>query len=219
MTLGIAKFFVDDMTKTSSKIWTSRIRRTKPVIFVLCLIPISLLVYDMFTGNISADPVEDITEVTGEWGLRLLLITLAITPLRILTGINQLVLVRRMLGVFSFFYILLHFLTWLVIVNFFDIRQIIEDIIERYYILFGSAAFTMMTLLAATSTNRMVRWVGGRRWAKLHKLIYLIGILGILHFYLSVKADITEPVIYGVTLAILLGIRVWKKYSPRTVRS
>lgn len=204
------------MAKTSSKIWTTRIRRTKPVIFVLCLIPISILVFDIFTGNVSADPVEDITEVTGEWGLRLLLITLAITPLRNLTGINQLVLVRRMLGVFSFFYILLHFLTWLVIVNFFDIRQIIEDIIERYYILFGSAAFIMMTLLAATSTNRMVRWVGGRRWAKLHKLVYLIGILGVLHFYLSVKADITEPVIYGVILAILLGFRVWKKYSPRT---
>ncbi len=216
MTPGIANLFVVGMAKTSSKIWTTRIRRTKPVIFVLCLIPFSILVFDIFTGNVSADPVEDITKVTGEWGLRLLLITLAITPLRHLTGINQLVMARRMLGVFSFFYILLHFLTWLVIVNFFDIRQIIEDIIERYYILFGSAAFTMMTMLAATSTNRMVRWVGGRRWAKLHKLVYLIGILGILHFYLSVKADITEPVIYGIVLAILLGFRVWKKYSPRT---
>lgn len=183
---------------------------------MLCLIPFSILVFDIFTENISADPVEDITKVTGEWGLRLLLITLAITPLRIVTKINQLTLIRRMLGVFSFFYILMHFLTWLVIDNFFDIRQIIEDIIERYYILFGSAAFTMMTLLAATSTNRMVRWLGGRRWAKLHKLVYLIGILGVLHFYLSVKADITEPVIYGVILAILLGFRIWKKYSPRT---
>ncbi len=216
MTPGIANLFVVGMAKTSSKIWTTRIRRTKPVIFVLCLIPFSILVFDIFTGNVSADPVEDITKVTGEWGLRLLLITLAIRPLRHLTGINQLVMARRMLGVFSFFYILLHFLTWLVIVNFFDIRQIIEDIIERYYILFGSAAFIMMTMLAATSTNRMVRWVGGRRWAKLHKLVYLIGILGILHFYLSVKADITEPVIYGIVLAILLGFRVWKKYSPRT---
>ncbi|MDE0308285.1 MAG: sulfoxide reductase heme-binding subunit YedZ [Acidiferrobacterales bacterium] len=206
------------MAKASSKIWAVRIRRIKPVIFLLCLIPFGLLAYDFYTGNISADPVEDITKVTGDWGLRLLLITLAITPLRHLTSINQLILVRRMLGVFSFFYILLHFLTWLVIVNFFDIRQIIEDIIQRYYILFGSAAFLMMTLLAATSTNRMVRWMGGRRWAKLHKLVYLIGILGALHFFLAVKADITEPVIYGVILAVLLGFRVWKHYLPRTAK-
>ena len=201
------------MAKSSSKVWTTRIRRSKPVIFVLCLVPFGILVFDILTGNISADPVEDITNVTGTWGLRLLIITLAITPLRVLTGINQLILVRRMLGVFSFFYILLHFLTWLVIDNFFDFRQMIEDIIERYYILFGSAAFTMMTLLAATSTNRMVRWMGGRRWAKLHKLVYLIGILGVLHFFLAVKADITEPVIYGIIVAVLLGFRVWKKFS------
>ena len=201
------------MAKSSSKVWTTRIRRSKPVIFVLCLVPFGILVFDILTGNISADPVEDITNVTGTWGLRLLIITLAITPLRILTGINQLILVRRMLGVFSFFYILLHFLTWLVIDNFFDFRQMIEDIIERYYILFGSAAFTMMTLLAATSTNRMVRWMGGKRWAKLHKLVYLIGILGVLHFFLAVKADITEPVIYGIIVAVLLGFRAWKKFS------
>lgn len=201
------------MAKSSSKVWTNRIRRSKPVIFVLCLIPFGILVFDILTGNISADPVEDITNVTGTWGLRLLIITLAITPLRVLTGINQLILVRRMLGVFSFFYILLHFLTWLVIDNFFDFRQMIEDIIERYYILFGSAAFTMMTLLAATSTNRMVRWMGGRRWAKLHKLVYLIGILGVLHFFLAVKADVTEPVIYGIVVAVLLGFRAWKKFS------
>ena len=201
------------MAKSSSKVWTNRIRRSKPVIFVLCLIPFGILVFDILTGNISADPVEDITNVTGTWGLRLLIITLAITPLRVLTGINQLILVRRMLGVFSFFYILLHFLTWLVIDNFFDFRQMIEDIIERYYILFGSAAFTMMTLLAATSTNRMVRWMGGRRWAKLHKLVYLIGILGVLHFFLAVKADVTEPVIYGIIVAVLLGFRAWKKFS------
>ena len=201
------------MAKSSSKVWTTRIRRSKPVIFVLCLVPFGILVFDILTGNISADPVEDITNVTGTWGLRLLIITLAITPLRVLTGINQLILVRRMLGVFSFFYILLHFLTWLVIDNFFDFRQMIEDIIERYYILFGSAAFTMMTLLAATSTNRMVRWMGGRRWAKLHKLVYLIGILGVLHFFLAVKADVTEPVIYGIIVAVLLGFRAWKKFS------
>ncbi len=200
------------MAASSSKVWSTRVRRAKPFIFILCSIPLAKLAFDVFTGNISADPVEDFTNVTGEWGLRLLLLTLAITPLRSLTGINQLVLVRRMLGVFAFVYILFHFLTWFVIDNFFDIARIIEDIIERYYILFGSAAFLMMILLAATSTNGMVRRLGGRRWSNLHKLVYAIGILGCLHFFLSVKADITEPVIYSTILAVLLGFRVWKKY-------
>ena len=192
--------------------WRKLIRRSKPVVFVLCLLPFALLVADMISGNISADPVEDITKVTGEWGLRLLLITLAITPVRIITKINQLILLRRMLGVYSFFYILLHFLTWLVIDHYFDFRQIFEDIIERYYILFGFLAFVMMIPLAATSTNRMVRWLGGKRWIRLHKLVYPIGICGIVHYYLLVKADITEPVIYGAILAVLLGFRVVQRY-------
>ena len=193
-------------------------RRSKPVVFVLCLVPITLLVVDILTGNISADPIEDITNVTGQWGIRLLLITLAITPLRSITGINQLILLRRMLGVFCFFYILLHFLTWLVIDNFFDIQRMFEDIVERYYILFGSAAFAMLIPLAATSTNRMVKWLGGKRWVKLHKLVYLIGILGVVHFYLQVKADITQPVIYGAILAVLLGFRVYKKYRKQPTK-
>lgn len=199
------------MVKVTSRQWARWIRRSKPLVFVLCSIPAAILVFDIATGNISADPIEDLTRVTGIWGLRLLLITLAITPLRFITGINQIVMLRRMLGVFAFFYILLHFLTWLVIDNFFDFQRIIEDIIERYYILFGSLAFVMLIPLAITSTNRMVRWVGAKRWTKLHKLIYPISILGIVHFYLQVKADITEPVIHGAILAILLGYRVWKK--------
>ena len=203
------------MAKISRSQWGKWIRRSKPIVFVLCLVPITLLVVSIVTGNISADPIEDITNVTGQWGIRLLLITLAITPLRSITGINQLILLRRMLGVFCFFYILLHFLTWLVIDNFFDIQRMIEDIVERYYILFGSAAFTMLIPLAATSTNRMVKWLGAKRWLKLHKLVYLIGILGVVHFYLQVKADITQPVIYGAILAFLLGFRVYKKYRKQ----
>ena len=203
------------MAKISRSQWGKWIRRSKPIVFVLCLVPIILLVVSIVTGNISADPIEDITNVTGQWGIRLLLITLAITPLRSITGINQLILLRRMLGVFCFFYILLHFLTWLVIDNFFDIQRMIEDIVERYYILFGSAAFAMLIPLAATSTNRMVKWLGAKRWLKLHKLVYLIGILGVVHFYLQVKADITQPVIYGAILAFLLGFRVYKKYRKQ----
>ena len=203
------------MANISRSQWGKWIRRSKPIVFVLCLVPITLLVVSIVTGNISADPIEDITNVTGQWGIRLLLITLAITPLRSITGINQLILLRRMLGVFCFFYILLHFLTWLVIDNFFDIQRMIEDIVERYYILFGSAAFAMLIPLAATSTNRMVKWLGAKRWLKLHKLVYLIGILGVVHFYLQVKADITQPVIYGAILAFLLGFRVYKKYRKQ----
>ena len=189
------------MTKISAKTWSKWIKRSKPAVFILCLVPILLLAYDVFTGQISADPVEDFTKVTGEWGLRILLITLAITPLRSITGINQLILLRRMLGVYSFFYIFLHFLTWLVIDHFFDFQR--------------SVAFLLMIPLAATSFNRMVRWMGGKRWLRLHKLVYAIGCLAILHYYLLVKADITEPVIYGLVLALLLGYRVVNKRKKR----
>jgi len=205
------------MAAATTRQWAKRVKWAKPVIFVLCALPAASLVYSIVTGNISADPIEDLTRVTGDWGLRLLIVTLAITPLRAITGINQLVLLRRMLGVYAFFYILLHFLTWLVIDNFFDFQRIIEDIFERYYILFGSLAFLMMIPLAVTSTNQMLRWLGSKRWNHLHKLIYPLSILGIVHFYLQVKADITEPIIYGTILAILLGFRLWKyKKKPST---
>ncbi len=191
------------------------IRRSKPAVFVLCSLPLANLAYSIFSGNISADPVEDITHVTGEWGLRLLIVTLAITPLRILTGINALTGLRRMLGVFSFFYIALHMLTWLVIDHYFDLARIIEDVIERWYILFGSLAFILMIPLAATSFNRMVRVIGGKRWIKLHRLAYVIGPLGILHYILLVKADLGPPIIHGAVLAILLGFRVVRHYMNR----
>ncbi len=203
----------------TSRQWSTGIRRSKPAVFALCLLPAALLVYDVFAGNISADPIEDLTRVTGIWAVRLLLVTLAITPLRLLTGINPLVQLRRMIGVFAFFYVVLHFLTWLVIDNFFDFQRIIEDIIERWYILVGSVAFLALIPLAITSTNRMVKMLGGKRWRNLHKLVYLIAILGILHFYLQVKADITEPVIYGAILAVLLGFRIHKWRQTQSSKS
>ncbi len=203
----------------TSRQWSTGIRRSKPAVFALCLLPAALLVYDAFAGNISADPIEDLTRVTGIWAVRLLLITLAITPLRLLTGINPLVQLRRMIGVFAFFYVVLHFLTWLVIDNFFDFQRIIEDIIERWYILVGSVAFLALIPLAITSTNRMVKMLGGKHWRNLHKLVYLIAILGILHFYLQVKADITEPVIYGAILAVLLGFRIYKWRQTQSSKS
>lgn len=184
------------------------VKRAKPVVFVLCSLPLTFLGYDVFTGNISADPIEDFTRVTGIWGLRLLIITLAITPLRILTGFNALIQWRRMLGVFSFVYILLHLATYVVLDQFFNFSQIVEDVIERYYILFGMLAFLLMIPLAATSWNRMIKLIGGKRWTQLHRLVYIIAPLGILHFFLQVKADITSPVLHGAVLAVLLGFRI-----------
>ena len=204
------------MAAATNRQWSTRIKWAKPILFVLLGIPAALLVFNILTGNISADPIDDLTHVTGEWGLRLLILTLAITPLRNLTGINQLILLRRMLGVYAFFYVLLHFLTWFVIDNYFDFQRIIEDIIERYYILLGFLAFVLMIPLAATSTNKMVRWLGSKRWIKLHKLVYPLSILGVVHFYLQVKADITEPVIYGTILAILLIYRIWKNKQKKS---
>ena len=196
----------------ASRTWA---RRAKPLVFVLCLLPLAGLGIDIFSGNLSADPIEDFTYVTGTWGLRLLIITLAVTPVRIITGINALTMLRRMLGVFSFVYILLHMATWLVIDHFFDFQRIIEDIFERWYILFGSLGFLLMIPLAATSFNKAVRWLGGKRWLRLHKLVYIIAPLGILHFYLLVKADITSPVLHGLVLALLLGFRVYHHYIKR----
>ena len=208
------------MAAATNRQWSTRIKWAKPILFVLLGIPAASLVFNILTGNISADPIDDLTHVTGEWGLRLLILTLAITPLRNLTGINQLIMLRRMLGVYAFFYVLLHFLTWFVIDNYFDFQRIIEDIIERYYILLGFLAFVLMIPLAATSTNKMVRWLGSKRWIKLHKLVYPLSILGVVHFYLQVKADITEPVIYGTILAILLIYRIWKnKQNKSTAKS
>ncbi len=203
------------MSKSSAALQRTWVRRSKPLVFALCSLPLAGLAYSIYTGNISADPVDDFTRVTGEWGLRLLIITLAVTPLRVVTGINALVNLRRMLGVFSFVYVLLHMLTWLVIDHYFDFARIIEDVIERWYILFGSLAFLLMIPLAATSFKRMVRALGGKRWAKLHRLVYVIAILGIVHYILLVKADLGPPIIHGAVLAALLGFRVIRYYMPK----
>lgn len=185
----------------------SWIKWLKPAVFLICLLPFSYLIYRAFSGQLNAEPVKDITGVTGQWGLRFLLVTLSVTPLRQLTGLNDLVRLRRMLGLFAFFYLSLHFLTYLVLDQFFAWDFIIEDIVDRPYILLGFTAFVCLAPLAITSTNGMLRWLGGRRWKKLHRLVYLIAVLGVLHYFLGVKADISKPVIYGSILAILLGYR------------
>ena len=180
----------------------------KPLVFVACLIPFVLLLEGALTGDLGANPLERVTDVTGQWGLRLLLLTLAVTPLRRLTGWNWLQRFRRMLGLFVFFYITLHFLTWVWLDQQLSWGNILADIVKRPYVTVGFTAWLLLLPLAATSTRGMMRRLG-RRWQRLHRSIYLIGVLGVLHYIWLVKADLVEPLIYAGLLVILLAVR-WK---------
>jgi sulfoxide reductase heme-binding subunit YedZ len=183
-------------------------RLLKPAIFIAALVPLALLVWNALHDGLGANPVEAITFATGDWGLRFLLITLSVTPLRRITGWQVLVRVRRMLGLFAFFYICLHFLTYLVLDAFFDLRYILEDITDRTYITLGFTSFLLLMTLAATSTDAMVRRLGGRRWRRLHKLAYVAATGGVLHFLWLVKADLREPLIYLGILLVLFVARI-----------
>lgn len=183
------------------------IRFIKPIIFILCLLPLVLLCVNFLQDNLGANPFEVLTRSTGEWTLRFLLITLAMTPLRQLTGSPWPLRLRRMLGLFSFFYVCVHLMTYIVLDHFFDWDEILRDIIKRPYITFGMLAFILLVPLAMTSTNKMMKRLG-RRWKSLHKLVYLVAILGVLHFTLLVKADLREPIIYAVILLTLFVIRL-----------
>jgi sulfoxide reductase heme-binding subunit YedZ len=182
-------------------------RVLKPVMFVLALMPLALLVWNALHDGLGANPVEAITFETGDWGLRFLLITLCVTPLRRITGWQPLARVRRMLGLFAFFYICLHFLTYIVLDAFFDFYYILEDITERTYITLGFTSFLLLIPLAVTSTNAMVRRLGGQRWRRLHRLAYAAAAGGVLHFLWLVKADLREPLIYLVILLLLFLAR------------
>ena len=181
----------------------------KPVLFVLCSVPLAWLVWDGVTNNLGANPVETVRRYTGDWTLRFLLIALTVTPLRRLTGWHVVVRLRRMLGLFAFFYACLHFVSYIWLDQFFMWDAIMEDILDRPYITVGVASFLLLIPLAVTSTNGMVRRLGGRRWQRLHQLVYVIAVLGVIHFLWLVKSDISEPVIYGAILALLLGFRLF----------
>lgn len=181
----------------------------KPVLFVLCSVPLAWLVWDGVTNNLGANPVETVRRYTGDWTLRFLLIALTVTPLRRLTGWHVVIRLRRMLGLFAFFYACLHFVSYIWLDQFFMWDAIIEDILDRPYITVGVASFLLLIPLAVTSTNGMVRRLGGRRWQRLHQLVYVIAVLGVIHFLWLVKSDISEPVIYGAILALLLGFRLF----------
>ena len=185
----------------------------KITLFLLCLLPFATVLLGAFglaDIRLGANPIEEIIHRLGLWGLRLLFITLAVTPVRLLTGLLALTRFRRMLGLFAFFYVLMHFLTYAILDQGLLYSAIIEDILERPYITLGITALLMLIPLAVTSTKGMMRRLG-RRWHKLHRLIYPIAILGVWHFYWQVKQDILEPLVYAAILALLLGFRLWRR--------
>ncbi len=196
------------------KLEEATIARLKAATFVVCLAPLGLLIWRGFTGGLTANPIEFITHTTGWWTLAFLMITLAVTPLRRLLDMPWLLRLRRMLGLYVFFYASLHFLTWLVVDQFFDWQAIVKDIAKRPYITVGFSAFLLLLPLAATSTNAMVRRLGAARWQSLHRLVYVIAILGVVHFWWLVKKDIREPALFAMILTVLLGARLvvmWRK--------
>ena len=179
----------------------------KPLLFVTCLVPLIWLLYLAVSGNLGANPIETITHFTGDWTLYFLLATLTLTPLRRLTGINSLIRFRRMLGLYAFFYACLHFMTYLVLDQFFDWDEILRDIAKRPYITAGFSAWLLLIPLALTSTRNMVRRLG-KHWKKLHSLVYVITALGLLHYLWLVKADIRTPVLLSLLYITLLALRM-----------
>jgi sulfoxide reductase heme-binding subunit YedZ len=187
----------------------------KPLIFLACLGPAAYLTWAAFTDNLSANPISDITLETGTWALRFLVITLAITPLRRLARWNDAIRFRRMLGLFAFFYGSLHFLTYLWLDQFFDFSGIAKDIWKRPFITVGFTAFMAMLPLAITSTAGWIRRLGGRNWQRLHRLIYVAAVCGVVHYWWLVKSDVQRPMIYGLIFAALLGYRFVVAYRRR----
>lgn len=190
-------------------------RWVKPVAFALCLLPLALLGLDAAAGQLGANPIEKVTRTLGDWTLRFILLTLAVTPARRLLGWNWAMRLRRMLGLFAFFYAGLHLASYVVLDQFFAWGDIWKDIVKRPYITVGMVCFVLLAPLAATSTNAMIRRLGGRNWQRLHRLVYPAAILAVLHFYMLVKADIREPLLYASLVAALLGWRLWASAARR----
>jgi sulfoxide reductase heme-binding subunit YedZ len=192
-------------------------RAFKAALFVLAALPAAWLAADALRDHLTADPIEEITHRTGWWAITLLMATLAVTPIRRLTGWNQVVRVRRMLGLFAFFYATLHLLTYVVLDLFFAFDIFFEDVMERPYITVGMTAFAMLLVLALTSTKGWIRRLG-KRWQQLHRLVYVAALAGVVHFYWQVKADTREPLIYAGVLAALLALRLRARVKPAPAR-
>ena len=187
----------------------------KPATFIVCLLPFIWLFYSALTNQLGANPAEALIRATGDWTLRFLCIVLAVTPLRVISNTPALARFRRMLGLFVYFYVLVHLLSYSWFDMGFDVADIVRDIIKRPFILVGFAAFLLLTPLAATSFNAAIRRLGAKRWQMLHKLVYLIAGLGLLHFFWmrSGKNDFGEVAVYAAIIAALLGWRVWQRWG------
>ncbi|HEX4985483.1 MAG TPA: protein-methionine-sulfoxide reductase heme-binding subunit MsrQ [Burkholderiales bacterium] len=187
----------------------------KAALFAACLVPLGHLVWQGAHNRLGANPVEYITHSTGWWALAFILATLCVTPLRRLAGMPWLLRLRRMLGLYAFFYACLHFLTYLWLDQDFVWKDIVKDIGKRPFITLGFAAFVLLVPLAATSTNAMVRRLGARRWQWLHRLVYVLAVVAVAHFWWLVKKDVTEPLLFGLALAALLAARLPGLRRPR----
>ncbi len=192
------------------------IRYLKPALFLACLGPAAWLVYGAFLGgDLGVNPVETITNYTGIWTMRLIAISLAVSPLRWLTGWNRIIQYRRMLGLFAFFYGTLHFLTYFVLDHSLVFAGLWDDVVKRPYITAGFTAFMLMVPLAITSTQGWIRRLGGRNWNLLHRLVYATALLAVLHYWWKVKLDTSSPALYAVIMGTLLGARAWKAMMRR----
>jgi methionine sulfoxide reductase heme-binding subunit len=195
-----------------------RIRWSKIALFAACLAPLGLLAWRAMSAGLTANPIEFITHFTGDWTIRLIVATLAISPLRKLLGFPALIRYRRMLGLFAFFYCSLHFLTYFWLDKFFDLNAIAHDVAKRPFITAGFTAFVCMAPLAVTSTAGWIRRLGGKRWQRLHSLLYVTAIAGVVHYYWLVKSDIRLPALYGTLVALELGQRVIARLRKREAR-
>ncbi len=190
------------------------IRFPRLVLFINALVPLGLMLSDVYRQRVGANPLEFVTRTTGMLTLVFLMLTLAVTPLRTITRLNWLIKFRRMLGLFAFFYGSLHLMTYLWFDRYFNLKSVPGDVVSRPFIALGMLAFFLMAPLAITSTNKMVKRLGGKRWNRLHKLVYLAGIAGVLHFWMLVKSDTRLPVTFAFVLILLLAFRALAKYSP-----
>jgi len=195
-----------------------RTRSLKLLVFLLCLVPLGYLAWRAWNQDLTANPVEYITHFTGDWTIRLLAITLAVTPLRKLLALPELIRFRRMLGLYTFLYATLHVLAYLVIDQFFDFHAIVADVAKRRFITAGFAGYLVLTLLAVTSTTGWIRRLGGKRWQRLHRLVYFAAIAGVVHYYWLVKSDTRLPLFYAALAALLLGYRVAVRLARGTTK-
>jgi sulfoxide reductase heme-binding subunit YedZ len=181
----------------------------KVAVWVIALLPISLLIYRFFTDQLGANPISYATNLLGDTTLRLLLASLAMSPLRIVFGIGWQMALRRLLGLFAFFYACLHFSVWVVVDHFFEWGEMFADVVKRPYITVGVLALILLMPLAATSTAAAIRRMGARSWRRLHRLVYVIGVLGVLHYLWLAKKGVNDPFFYAGVLVLLLGVRLW----------